>query len=160
MNSDAFHQNMADFVNLAFNCSQGMRKALAWISRMGLCTNRSNQRADVAWSFLTCPLLFLLPLQYFFHFLLPRIYLWELMLNKIHMQRKTKWVKMEGSHRDRRWVMYFDVAVSDVQGLLPETNAKSFGYNSLMYLWGVWVVILFIYQERKKWISRLYWEVE
>lgn len=51
------------------------------------------------------------------------------------MQRKAKWVKMEGVCRDRRWVVDFDAAVSDVQGLLPETNAKSFGYNLSMYMW-------------------------
>lgn len=93
---------------------------------------------------------------FFFHFLLPRIYLWELMLNKIHMQRKAKWVKMEGVCRDRRWVRWvvdFDAVVSDVQGLLPETNAKSFGYNLSMYMWWVWVVILFIYLERKEWFE-------
>lgn len=152
-NAHVFHQNMADLVNPAFDCSQGMRRALAWISRMRLCTNRSNQRADVAWSFLTCPLFFLLPLQCFFHFLLPRIYLWELMLNKIHMQRKAKWVKMEGVCRNRRWEVDFDAAVSCVQGLLPETNAKSFRYNLSLYMWWVSAVILFIYLEKNEWFG-------
>lgn len=89
----------------------------------------------------------------FFHFLLPRIYLWELMLNKIHMQRKAKWVKMEGVCRNRRWEVDFDAAVSYVRGLLPETNAKSFPYNLSMYMWWVSAVILFIYLQKNEWFG-------